>query len=443
MPAPTRPQLFAATALMFAAVLSHSALAQTGPGIIPIGSPLTFGGANVPDNYSAVTTFSSTQRFVDTGAVKIWQEQIPTGITGEWDVFYLQIANNGPLAGDANSDWNITMDYTTSQAAYFDQVVNQWLVSGTPVNPLTNGIGTICCASASNPAVPGEAYYGSGFSGALPAGVQTNWQQIFVDPYSLVSAGVINPSTANEFIFALHFTLQPPMFTTALATAYQVEPFAPEAIVAAFGTNLTVGTAPATTIPLPTSLSGTSITVTDSVGVTRPASLYYVSPLQVNYEIPLGTAVGAATVTMTPTSGLAGTETIQIGTVSPGLFALNSSGLVAAFVLPVDSGVQEPYQAVYQVSGQSLVPLPVDLGSTEDQIYLALFGTGIRNATNVTVTVDGISVPVLFAGAAPGEVGEDQVNIGPLPRSLQGQGTVNIVLTADSQTANTVNVTFQ
>ncbi len=427
---------FAATASVFAAILS----AQSGPGIIPIGSPLTFGGTNVPDNYSAVTTFSSTQRLVDTGAVKIWQEQTPTGITGEWDVFYVQIANGGPLAGDINADWNITMNYTLSQAVYFDQVANQWLVSGTPVNPLTNGIGTICCAAASNPILPGEAYYNSGFQVPYPAGVEQNWQQIYVNPYSLVSAGGIDASTANEFIFALHFTLQPPMFSTALATAYQVEPFAPQAIVAAFGTNLSVGTAAAAEIPLPTTLSGTSVTVTDSAGVARPAGLYYVSPLQVNYEIPPETALGAATVTMTPTSGLAGTETIQVGNVSPGLFQLNSSGLVAAWALPIVNGVQQPLEAVYQLSGTSIVPLPVNLGLPT---YLELYGTGIRNASNVTVTVGGENVPVLFAGPAPDEVGEDQVNIGPLSTSLIGQGNVNIILTADGQVANTVNITVQ
>jgi uncharacterized protein (TIGR03437 family) len=426
----------AATALVFAALLS----AQTGPGLIPIGSALTFGGQNAPDNYSAMTTFSSTQRFVDTGAVKIWQEQVPTGITGEWDVFYMQIANNGPLAGDINSDWDILMNYTLSQAVYFDQVVNQWLVNGTPVNPLMNGIGTICCASATNPVLAGEAYYNSGFQVPYPAGVQQNWRQIFVDPYSLVSAGGINASTANEFIFALHFTLQPPMFTTALATAYQVEPFAPQAIVAAFGTNLTVGTEPATTIPLPITLSGTSITITDSAGVTRPAPLYYVSPLQVNYEIPADTALGAATVTMTPTSGLPGTETIQIGNVSPGLFQLNSSGLAAAWALPIVNGVQQPLEPVYQLSGTNIVPLAVNLG---EPTYLELYGTGIRNASNVSVTVGGEDVPVLFAGAAPDEVGEDQVNIGPLPTSLIGKGSVDIVLTADTLVANTVNITIQ
>jgi uncharacterized protein (TIGR03437 family) len=72
-----------------------------------------------------------------------------------------------------------------------------------------------------------------------------------------------------------------------------------------------------------------------------------------------------------------------------------------------------------------------------------MFGTGIRNAKNVTVTVGGLSVPVLYAGAAPGYLGEDQVNIGPLPPALAGKGSVNIVLTADGQQATAVAVTIQ
>jgi uncharacterized protein (TIGR03437 family) len=425
-----------------ACVFSTSVLAQTS--IIPVGSSLTFGGGNAPDTYSAITTFSSTPVLVDNGAVKIWQTQVATGTSGEWDVFYMQTVNGGPLAGNTSGNWNIVMDYDLSQPAIFDAVVNQWLVNGTPVNPLTNGIGSICCATASNPILPGSAYYNAGFSGMLAAGVQSNWQQIFVNPYNFVSSGGVNPATANEFIFALHFTLQSaPTFTTALAAGYQVEPFAPEAIVSAFGTNMSDATAPATEVPLPTTLGGTSLMVTDSAGVTRPAALYYVSPAQINYEIPLGTAPGAAEILLTPQSGITQTETIQIGTISPGLFALNPTGLVGAYVLPVISGVQQPLQPVYQINGADLVPLPINLGPAAQQIYLILFGTGLRNASNVTVTVGGTIVPVLFFGPAPGNVGEDQVNIGPLPTSLAGQGNVNIVLTADTMTANTVNVTIQ
>jgi uncharacterized protein (TIGR03437 family) len=42
-----------------------------------------------------------------------------------------------------------------------------------------------------------------------------------------------------------------------------------------------------------------------------------------------------------------------------------------------------------------------------------------------------------------GYAGEDQVNIGPLPESLAGTGTVKIILIADGQAANTVTVNIQ
>jgi hypothetical protein len=176
-------------------------------GIIEIGSSMTFGGTNAPDTYSATTTFSSTPVLVDGGAVTIWQEQVPTSGGGEWDLFYMQTTDGGPLAANVDADWNITISYDLSEAASFDQVVDQWAVNGTPVSPLSN-FGSICCASSSNPILPGAAYYGSGFSDPLPAGVQTGWQQIYVNPYSFVSSGGINPQTADDFTFGLHFTPQ-------------------------------------------------------------------------------------------------------------------------------------------------------------------------------------------------------------------------------------------
>jgi uncharacterized protein (TIGR03437 family) len=235
-------------------------------------------------------------------------------------------------------------------------------------------------------------------------------------------------------------------FTVVLSASGQVEPFAAQSIVSAYGTNLATGTATASSLSQPTSLDGTTVTVTDSAGVARLAPLFFVSPGQVNCEIPVGTAAGAATMSIENQNEITQNATIQIGSVSPGLFALNASGLIAALVLPVDSGVQGALQPDYQLgAGNSVVPLPINLGSAADQIYLEMYGTGIRNAnvSSVTVTVGGLSVPVLFAGAAPGFAGEDQVNIGPLPRTLAGQGNVNIVLTADGQAANTVNVTIQ
>ena len=231
--------------------------------------------------------------------------------------------------------------------------------------------------------------------------------------------------------------------TIKSSTAGQIEPFAAESIVSAYGANLGVNTV-VSSPPLGTTLGGTTVTVTDAAGGARLAPLFYVSPSQVNFEIPTGTAQGAATIAIANPDGTQQTAAIRIGSVSPGLFALNTSGLVAAWVLPFVSGVQQALQPVYQVNASgAVVPLPISLGPATEQVYLEMYGTGIRAATNVTVTVGNESVPVLYSLGAPGYAGEDQVNIGPLPQSLAGLGSVDILLTADGQAANIVNVTIQ
>ena len=90
--------------------------------------------------------------------------------------------------------------------------------------------------------------------------------------------------------------------------------------------------------------------------------------------------------------------------------------------------------------------LPIDLGAAGDQVYLILYGTGIRfrsNLTNVVVTIGGTPVSVLYAGEAPGFVGLDQINVGPLPRNLAGRGQADVVVTVDGKPANTVRIALK
>jgi hypothetical protein len=37
----------------------------------------------------------------------------------------------------------------------------------------------------------------------------------------------------------------------------------------------------------------------------------------------------------------------------------------------------------------------------------------------------------------------DQINLGPLPRTLAGRGTIDVVLTVDGKTANTVQLAIK
>lgn len=419
-------------AIASAAVLAPVIFAQTqSPGLIAIGSPLTFGGTNSPDTYSATTTFSSTPVLVDNGAVKIWQVQTATGPTSEWDVFYMQTTNGGPLAGNINANWNILINYTLTAPVYFDQVVQQWQVNGAPVSPLTNGIGSICCASTSNPVLPGPAYYNSGFSSPIPAGLFSNsdggnlWQQIFVDPYSYVTSGGINPSTANGFVFGLHFTKQTPMpaITNVIsASAYGAFPaISSGSWIEIYGTNLaaaqqTWGSSDFYGVVAPTKLGGTSATVAG-----QPAFVYYINTGQINVQVPGGVANGSQPVVVTTAAGSSPPYSVTVNSVEPGLLAPASFNL---------SGTQ--YVVAEFTNGTYVLPPGAISGITSQRAKpgdtIVMYGIGFGSVTPtippgqiaeqssalslpLTVSIGGIPATVSYNGLTPSFVGLYQFNV--------------------------------
>jgi uncharacterized protein (TIGR03437 family) len=234
---------------------------------------------------------------------------------------------------------------------------------------------------------------------------------------------------------------------TVPATSFSSIGLSPDSIGAIFGTGLATGTAVATALPLPTNLLGTTVTIRDSQGKEQQAPLFFVSPGQINVLIPSTVATGLATIIVKSGDNVAGVGTISIGTINPGLFSASATGtgVVAGVALRV-SGNNQVFEPLYRFEGSQPVAVPLDLGPQTDQVYLVLYGSGIRGASStaaVNATVGGVNVPVLFAGPAPGLAGVDQINLGPLPRGLAGRGAVDIVLTVDGRVANTVSVTMK
>ncbi len=244
-------------------------------------------------------------------------------------------------------------------------------------------------------------------------------------PMTVVNGKVYRATFSNKVsVYGLKYA--------ASAATYQ-SLVAPGSIVTAFGTALATATANATTVPLPTNLSGTTVTVKDSAGVSRLAPLYSVSPTQVIYQVPPGTALGAATVTITTPGGVAAMGAASIVSVAPGLFSADASG----------SGLAAG--EMFKPASQSLELLSSAgnyFNATSAPGYLVLYGTGMDNAQSMTVTVGGVSVPIISAGPQGYYPGEDQVVLGPLPASLQGAGPVSVALTVNGLAANTVMVNF-
>jgi hypothetical protein len=94
---------------------------------------------------------------------------------------------------------------------------------------------------------------------------------------------------------------------------------------------------------------------------------------------------------------------------------------------------------------QSVRPLqgaPVDLSGSSDKVMLQFYASGVRDASELHVRIAGQEAPVIYSGAAGHFPGLDEVIV-ELPRSLAGMGQVDVVLTADGQTASPVRVAIQ
>jgi len=240
--------------------------------------------------------------------------------------------------------------------------------------------------------------------------------------------------------------LQAGTLANVSAASFSGTALASEAIVAAFGSRLATVTQSAVSTPLPTSLAGTTVKVKDSAGSERLAPLFFLSPGQVNYQIPAGTLTGPATVTVTSGDGAISTGTVQIAPVAPSLFSANSDGqgLAAAVALRIKADGTQNFEPLGLFDGgqSKFLPRVLDLGPETDRVYLLLFGTGIRNRSSlsaVMATIGGVAAEVLYAGPQGGLVGLDQLNLS-LPRTLLGQSQVDIVLGVDGQPANVVGI---
>jgi len=191
-------------------------------------------------------------------------------------------------------------------------------------------------------------------------------------------------------------------------------------------------------------LGGVTITITDSAGNSFTPDIFYASFGQTNFVVPAGIASGPATLTIQNANGATSTATFTVAAEAPGLFTADSSGkgAAAAQALIIGAG-QRQLQPAYHCSGGSPVtcspaPIPLTIGT---QVHLILYGTGIRGAKGISVTIGGMPATVEYAGPQGQYPALDQVNVLAPPDLAAGK--LQLVLTADGVASNPVTVQFQ
>jgi len=250
----------------------------------------------------------------------------------------------------------------------------------------------------------------------------------------------------NDVTVLLNSALPPALLTLKNAASYASSAsFSPDTIMYGEATKIAPSLFVAPDGPWPASLGGASVSIIDSLGQARSAPVYYVAPNAVSFLMPSGLAPGRATAKLTTTSGVSIIGPVNIEKISPGIFTANANGLgVAAglWIRVAADGTQtsgylfDPAQPLGQ--RQSVF---VDLGAVDAQVFLSLYGTGFRGATQARATISGIMVPVAGFAAVGAYQGEDVINLGPLPRTfLGGEVELPVTIVFDNQAANTVTV---
>ena len=202
--------------------------------------------------------------------------------------------------------------------------------------------------------------------------------------------------------------------------------FSPGEIVAVFGSLLAGGTQQATTVPLPTNLGGVTVTAS---GI--PCPLYFVSPGQINLQIPYSLGLGtAATLTVTYNNQSVSTD-FRVSTASPGIFT-DASGAPAGF------GTVRRGQtiAIYVTGVGALSPLPV-LGALPSGSTVS----APTQSTTITVGGEPVSTSYAFIGVPAWAIGLVQINFTIPPDAPLGAQPVVVMISGTVSAAANVVVT--
>ena len=289
--------------------------------------------------------------------------------------------------------------------------------------------------------------------------------QISADPGSMAAGfytGTVtltsNAANNAQISIPVEFTVLPagiPSITAGgivNAATYTPESFAPGDVVAVFGLQFAPsGTAAVNaSTPLATTLASTQVLVNGA-----PVPLYFVSPGQINFQVPYSLTPGQlATVQVMANGKASNIRSMGVTAVAPRvLFFLSFiTGNYGVIVNNTDGSLTLPtgtvvpgYNCHPAKPGDVLTVYGIGFGQTSPAAVegAAASGTQLENVSNVTVTMGGefsgvyaMNAP-LFAGLTPTAVGLYQVNVAVPSVSSFGNAVPTTIL-VNGQQSNTV-----
>jgi uncharacterized protein (TIGR03437 family) len=161
----------------------------------------------------------------------------------------------------------------------------------------------------------------------------------------------------------------------------------------------------------PFSVAGTTVQVNG-----HAARVFYAAPDEVIFLVPDGVAIGPAEVIVTNAEGFSSKAQIVISSAAPGIF----TGHGEAIILDTDL----------------LTPGPFD--PSDGKRRVSIFATGVARASNASIKVNGVPVPVETV-TATNITGIDEIRA-LIPAELRGAGSSTLVVEADGALSNAVSI---
>jgi uncharacterized protein (TIGR03437 family) len=202
---------------------------------------------------------------------------------------------------------------------------------------------------------------------------------------------------------------------------------APGGLITLFGTNLSPVNMATSELPLPTAVANSCLVVNG-----LPMPILFVSPTQVNAQMPFE-AIGNVTLILLTPGGTSDNYNLQVLPTAPSVFHITTPEKITipAVVRNDDGQLVTPSHPIHRKGNDALVIYTTGLGATNPAVASGAPAPSSPLAVALTapkVTLGGVELPLLFYGLAPGEVGVYQINVS-VPRNVPDGYPVPLVIT--------------
>jgi uncharacterized protein (TIGR03437 family) len=221
---------------------------------------------------------------------------------------------------------------------------------------------------------------------------------------TIADGKVFVPSYFGVVIYGERANGAPKVTAVTDGAAFAPDAIAPGSLISIFGSGFAAATASASSTPLPLSIGDVSVTIN---GI--PAPVLFVSPKQINVQVPYEVAAAPASLVVRVHGMLSAPMAISLKPAAPALFT-DINGQAAA--VDIDGSANSPQSPAVPGSfislfftGQGPVAAAIDDGDAPAA------GSVIPATLPISATIGGVPAEVQFAGLAPSYPGLAQINL--------------------------------